>query len=95
MSASGKNLQYLHFVKTVPAPERGSRVSNLPQAGAPGRGPIFEERPTELVVRDAYWLGAAPLALAGLFGALDLPLPGMLCLAATLFVAASSGTRRG
>jgi len=39
-------------------------------------------------VRDAYLLGAAPLALAGLFGALGLALPGLLCLAATLFVAA-------
>ncbi len=39
-------------------------------------------------MRDAYLLGAAPLALAGLFGALGLALPGLLCLAATLFVAA-------
>jgi phosphatidylserine decarboxylase len=52
------------------------------------RGPLFVERPTELVVRDAYLLGAAPLALAGLFGALDLPIPGLVCLALTAFVAA-------
>ena len=41
-------------------------------AQAPGEPPIFGERPTEFVVRDAFVLGAAPLALAGLAGALGL-----------------------
>ena len=30
--------------------------------------PVFEERPTEFVIRDAFVLGALPLALAGLAG---------------------------
>ena len=50
-------------------------------------GPVFQERPTEFIVRDAFVLGAAPLALAGLFGLLGQPIPGFVCLALTVFVA--------
>ena len=50
-------------------------------------GPVFQERPTEFIVRDAFVLGAAPLALAGLFGLLGQPIAGFVCLALTVFVA--------
>ncbi len=49
--------------------------------------PVFDERPTELVVRDALALGALPLALAGLAGLLGFPLLGAALLATTVFVA--------
>ena len=48
--------------------------------------PLFAERPTEFVVRDAFVLGAAPLALAGLFGVLGWVTLGAVCLALTVFV---------
>ncbi|MEE2678331.1 MAG: phosphatidylserine decarboxylase [Myxococcota bacterium] len=51
------------------------------------KAPIFTERPTEFVVRDAFVLGAAPLALGGLFGVLGWETLGSLCLVLTVFVA--------
>jgi len=50
-------------------------------------GPIFAERPTEFVVRDAFALGAAPLALAGAFGLLGWTTAGFCLLGLTVFVA--------
>ena len=55
-------------------------------AQAPGEAPIFRERPTEFVVRDAFVLGAAPLALAGLAGALGLVPLAFGLLGLTVFV---------
>jgi phosphatidylserine decarboxylase len=49
--------------------------------------PIFSERPTEFVVRDAFALGVAPLALAGAFGLLGWTATGFCLLALTVFVA--------
>jgi len=49
--------------------------------------PIFSERPTEFVVRDAFTLGVAPLALAGAFGLLGWTAAGFCLLALTVFVA--------
>ena len=49
--------------------------------------PIFSERPTEFVVRDAFVLGAAPLALGGFFGAVGWETLGSICLVLTVFVA--------
>jgi phosphatidylserine decarboxylase len=51
-------------------------------------GPVFAERPTEFIVKDAFVLGALPLAAAGVAGALGWPWLGGLLLALTLFVAA-------
>ncbi|HJO25573.1 MAG: phosphatidylserine decarboxylase [Myxococcota bacterium] len=48
--------------------------------------PFFAERPTEFVVRDAFVLGAAPLALAGFFGILGWEAAGIVCLGFTVFV---------
>jgi phosphatidylserine decarboxylase len=48
--------------------------------------PLFRERPTEFVVKDAFLLGAIPLTLAGLAGALGLPALGFALLATTVFV---------
>jgi phosphatidylserine decarboxylase len=49
--------------------------------------PIFAERPTEFVVRDAFSLGAAPLALAGACGLLGWTIAGFCLLGITVFVA--------
>jgi phosphatidylserine decarboxylase len=49
--------------------------------------PVFVERPTEFVVRDAFALGAAPLALAGACGLLGWSTAGFCLLGLTLFVA--------
>lgn len=49
--------------------------------------PVFEERLTEFVVRDAWVLGAAPLALAGLAGLAGLVWLGSLLLGLCVFVA--------
>ena len=49
-------------------------------------GPVFEERPTEYIVRDAMLLGIAPLVLAGVFGAAGWTLSGFVCLGLTFFV---------
>ncbi len=48
---------------------------------------IFHERPTEFVVRDAFTLGVAPLALAGAFGLLGWTVAGFCLLGLTVFVA--------
>ncbi len=48
---------------------------------------IFLERPTEFVVRDAFSLGAAPLALAGACGLLGWTAAGFCLLGLTVFVA--------
>jgi phosphatidylserine decarboxylase len=55
--------------------------------GAAPKAPVFAERPTEFIVRDAFVLGAAPLALAGVFGALGWSVAGFVCLGLTVFVA--------
>jgi len=47
----------------------------------------FSERPTEFVVRDAFSLGAAPLALAGACGVLGWTTAGFVLLGLTVFVA--------
>lgn len=56
------------------------------EAAESAHAPSFRERPTEFVVKDALVLGAAPLALAGVAGALGLPVLGGILLALTLFV---------
>jgi len=48
---------------------------------------IFTEQPTEFVVRDAFSLGAAPLALAGACGLLGWTVAGFILLGLTVFVA--------
>jgi phosphatidylserine decarboxylase len=50
-------------------------------------GPVFAERPTEFVIRDAFVLGAVPLALAGLAGILGMPSLGFALMGLTVFVA--------
>jgi phosphatidylserine decarboxylase len=60
----------------------------MSEPDARAEGPVFAERPTEFIVKDAYLLGALPLALAGVAGALGAPWLGGLLLACTLFVAA-------
>ncbi len=60
----------------------------MSEPAASPEGPVFAERPTEFIVKDAFVLGAFPLALAGVAGALGWHWLGGLLLAATLFVAA-------
>jgi phosphatidylserine decarboxylase len=60
----------------------------MSQPAASPEGPVFTERPTEFIVKDAFLLGALPLALAGVAGALGVTWLGGLFLAATVFVAA-------
>jgi phosphatidylserine decarboxylase len=60
----------------------------MSEPAASPEGPVFEERPTEFIVKDAFVLGALPLALAGVAGALGATWLGGLFLAATVFVAA-------
>jgi phosphatidylserine decarboxylase len=49
--------------------------------------PVFAERPTEFIVKDAFVLGALPLALAGVAGVLGALWLGVGLLALTVFVA--------
>ena len=56
-------------------------------AAADTEAPIFAERPTEFIVRDAFMLGALPLALAGAAGAAGWTILGFALLATTVFVA--------
>jgi phosphatidylserine decarboxylase len=49
--------------------------------------PIFADRPTEFVVRDALTLGVAPLAAAGICGLIGWTVAGFGLLALTVFVA--------
>ena len=58
-----------------------------PSENSTASGPIFEERPTEFIVRDAFVLGIAPLALGGLAGLLGFEAIGYACMALTVFVA--------
>ena len=60
----------------------------MSEPGASPEGPVFAERPTEFIVRDAFVLGALPLALAGVAGALGWQWLGALLLGLTVFVAA-------
>lgn len=50
-------------------------------------GPVFAERPTEFIVKDAFVLGILPLALAGVAGALGALWLGAALLGCTVFVA--------
>ena len=59
---------------------------NVPAASP--EPPVFAERPTEFIVKDAFVLGALPLALAGVAGALGALWLGAVLLGATVFVAA-------
>jgi phosphatidylserine decarboxylase len=60
----------------------------MSEPAASAQAPVFAERPTEFIVRDAFVLGAFPLALAGVAGALGALWLGAIFLAATVFVAA-------
>lgn len=55
-------------------------------ANTPG-APLFAERPTEFVIRDAFVLGAVPLALAGVAGLAGQTALGFALLALSVFVA--------
>ena len=57
------------------------------ETAASPEGPVFAERPTEFIVRDAFLLGILPLALAGVAGALGAFWIGASLLGATVFVA--------
>ncbi len=48
--------------------------------------PVFSERPTGVVVEDAYWLAAFPLVASALCGILGFPGLALLLLGAALFV---------
>ena len=58
-----------------------------PSENSTPSGPVFEERPTEFIVRDAFVLGIASLALGGLAGLLGFEAIGYACMALTVFVA--------
>lgn len=60
-----------------------SEPTPTPEAEAP----VFIERPTEFVIRDAFVLGTAPLALAGLAGMAGQPIVGFVLMGLTVFVA--------
>ena len=60
----------------------------MSQTAASSEGPVFAERPTEFIVKDAFVLGVLPLALAGVAGALGARWLGAALLGCTLFVAA-------
>jgi hypothetical protein len=49
--------------------------------------PVFAERPTEYVIRDAFLLGALLLVLAGLAGLVGLPSLGFAFMVLTIFTA--------
>jgi len=59
----------------------------MADSGPAAADSIFAERPTEFVVRDAFSLGAAPLALAGVCGLLGWTVAGFGLLGLTVFVA--------
>ena len=59
----------------------------MSEPAASPEGPVFAERPTEFIVKDAFVLGALPLALAGVAGALGWEWLGGVLLACTVFVA--------
>jgi len=60
-----------------------SEPTPTPEAEAP----VFIERPTEFVIRDAFVLGAVPLALAGIAGMAGFPAVGFVGMGLTVFVA--------
>jgi phosphatidylserine decarboxylase len=60
----------------------------MSETAASPQPPVFAERPTEFIVKDAFVLGAVPLALAGVAGAFGAVWLGGVLLAATVFVAA-------
>ena len=60
----------------------------MSEPAASSEGPVFTERPTEFIVRDAFVLGALPLAAAGVAGALGWLWLGGLLLGLTVFVGA-------
>jgi len=62
-------------------------TSTEASADADPTGPLFRERPRELIVRDALTLGVAPLALAGLAGLLGWTGVGYALLGLSFFVA--------
>lgn len=72
------------------APGRPHQELTVAEASTAARAeaapPIFAERPTEFVVRDALTLGAAPLALAGVCGLLGWQWAGFALLGLTVFV---------
>ncbi len=59
---------------------------NVPAASP--EPPVFAERPTEFIVKDAFLLGVLPLALAGVAGALGALWLGAILLGVIVFVAA-------
>ena len=62
-------------------------MSNPTGSPAPGESPVFAERPTDFIVKDAFVLGALPLALAGFAGIAGFPELGFVLLGLTVFVA--------
>ena len=68
--------------------EAASQSDAVQPPATHARAPLFAERPTEPVVRDALVLGVVPLVLAGLAGVLGATATGFVLLGATLFVAA-------
>jgi len=62
-----------------------SEAAETTEAGP--QEPIFRERPTEFIVRDAFVLGVLPLALAGAAGLLGWTATGYVLLGVTAFVA--------
>ena len=69
----------------VDSPDEGAAS---PAEVSGGGGSLFEERPTEFIVRDAFVMGALPLALAGAAGLAGLPWLGYVFMGLTVFVAA-------
>ncbi len=62
-------------------------MSNPTGSAAPGEPPAFAERPTDFIIKDAFVLGALPLALAGFAGIAGFPQLGFVLLALTVCVA--------
>jgi phosphatidylserine decarboxylase len=60
---------------------------NEPTPTPESEAPVFVERPTEFVIRDAFTLGIVPLALAGLAGMAGWAIVGFALMGATVFVA--------
>ena len=56
-------------------------MSNPTGSPVPGEPPVFAERPTEFIIKDAFVLGALPLALAGFAGIAGIPQLGFVLLA--------------
>lgn len=67
--------------------EAASQSGAVQPPATDATAPLFAERPTEPVVRDALVLGAVPLVLAGLAGVLGATTLGFVLMGATVFVA--------